>query len=171
MKLIRLCAMAALIAVGLAITLFAQDAGNGAVVPMAGSKFVTPEGLPACSSLSTPYGDPFKGPSTILIKMKSSCLIPWHWHTASESLMIVSGKGKIEMKGEAAHNLSAGDFVYLPGKHVHQFTCTATCTFFNRIEGVFDLHYVDKDGKEITPADALKSGAKPKAAAASKAKK
>lgn len=165
MKLVRICALAALIAVGLAATIFAQDAGNGAVVPMAGSKFMTPEGLPACASLSTPHGDPFKGPSTILIKMRSGCVVPWHWHSANENLMIVSGKGKIGMKGAAEHALSAGDFVNLPAKHVHEFTCTSTCTFFNSIEGVFDLHYVDKDGKEITPADALKSGAKPKAAA------
>jgi quercetin dioxygenase-like cupin family protein len=119
--------------------------------------------LPSCATLAPTHGDPFKGAATIAIKATSGCKIPWHWHTAGESLIFISGKGKIEMKdGNMSDTLGAGDTVYLPGKHHHQFTCVAACTFYDVTEGTFDIHYVDKDGSEIKPEDALKdSMAKP----------
>jgi quercetin dioxygenase-like cupin family protein len=103
--------------------------------------------------------------------MTTGCKVPLHWHTAAEALMIVSGKGKIEMKDAGAENVAPGDYVYLPGKHQHAFTCTAACTFFDVTEGAFDIHYVDKEGKEIPAEEALKSPAKPASAGAEKKKK
>ena len=51
----------------------------------------------------------------------------------------------------------------LPGKGVHQFTCVLACTFFLTSDGAFDIHYVDSEGKEIPPDQALKPMAKPAA--------
>lgn len=117
---------------------------------------------PACTTLAPTHGDPFKGAAVIAIKMTTGCKIPWHWHTANEHLMIVSGHGKVEMRD---HNMSEsvgpGDYVFLSGKHIHQFTCVAACTFYDVTDAAFDIHYVDKDGKEIKPEDALKTAAKP----------
>jgi hypothetical protein len=42
--------------------------------------------------------DPSKGPSVIAFKGAAGCLIPWHWHTPTEQVMIVSGSMKLEMK-------------------------------------------------------------------------
>jgi gentisate 1,2-dioxygenase len=134
---------------------------------MAGSKFSALPGLPACMTLSAQRGDPTKGPAIIIAKFTSGCSVPWHWHTAGENLMVVSGKGKLEMKDAAPAPLAAGDYVYLPGSHQHQFTCVSACTMFDSTDGAFDIHYIDKDGKEIPPDQALaakkpatKSGAK-----------
>lgn len=132
----------------------AQD--KASVVPIAKTKFTSLDGLPKCLTLSPQRGDPTKEAAVILIKMSAGCKVPWHWHTAAESLLFVSGKGKLEMRDAAASSLAPGDYVYLPGKHQHQFTCVAACTFFDVIEGAFDIHYVDKDGNEIAAADALK---------------
>ncbi len=82
--------------------------------------------------------------------------------------MIVSGKGKLEMKDAAASTVAPGDYVYLPGKHPHQFSCSNGCTLFDVTEGVFDIHYIDKDGKEIPPEEALGAEAKPPVRAAPK---
>lgn len=125
------------------------------------SKFVNFPGLPACMTGSVQSGDPSKGASVILAKATSSCTVPWHWHTADEQLMIVSGSARISMKEEKAVSVHSGDYVSLPGKHVHQFNCLAACTLFIAPSGAFDLHYVDKDGKEISPEEALKGGKKP----------
>ena len=84
--------------------------------------------------------------------------------------MFVSGKGKLEMRDAAASSVGPGDYAYLPGKHQHQFTCVAACTFFDVIDSAFDIHYVDKDGNEIPAADALKAPAKPAAAGEKKKK-
>ena len=75
--------------------------------------------------------------------------------------MIVSGKGKIEMKDAAPAGVAPGDYIYLPGKHPHQFTCTTLCTFFDVTEGAFDIHYIDKNGQEIPPDQALGPAKKP----------
>jgi len=118
--------------------------------------------LPSCMTFAVEKGDPMKGPSILLIKAASGCVVPWHWHTANEQLLFVSGSGKAEMKDGKPTTLKAGDFVYLPGKHTHQFTCVATCMMFDVIEGPFDIHYVDKEGKEVPPESVLKKPAKAK---------
>ena len=126
----------------------------------AASEFVNFPGLPTCVKGAVRNGDPSQGGSVILAKSTASCLVPWHWHTASEQLMMVSGSAKVEMKDAKPAALHASGFLNLPGKNPHQFTCVAACTFFISSDAAFDIHYVDKDGKEISPDDALKSKAK-----------
>ena len=125
-------------------------------------KFMNLPGLPTCLKVSVQNGDPSKSASVILAKTPAGCKIPWHWHTAGEQLMFVSGQAKAEMKDGSPATLHTGSYVKLPAKGAHQFTCLAACTFFIAPEGAFDIHYVDADGKEISPDDALKSKAKSK---------
>ena len=131
---------------------------------MASSKFMTLPMLPSCMTLSAQHGDPMKGPAILLVKFKTGCVVPWHWHTSGENLLMVSGKAKGEMKAGGAHPLSTGDYLYLPGKEAHRFTCISSCVLFDVIEGAFDIHYVDSEGKEIPVEQALKPMAKPAAA-------
>jgi gentisate 1,2-dioxygenase len=98
----------------------------------------------------------------MLVKAATGCVVPWHWHTPTEQLMVVSGRGKGEMKDGSPVMLRPGDYLSLPGKGVHQFTCIAACTFFLSSDAAFDIHYVDVSGKEIPPDQALKSKAKAK---------
>lgn len=148
-----------------ALCAFAQD--KPIVATAAGSKLGPLPGVPACLTLSPQRGDPTKGAAVILIKMTPGCKVPWHWHTFGEGLMIVSGKGKVEMKDGAPAAVAPGDYVYLPGKHPHQFSCITGCTFFDVTEGAFDVHYINKDGQEIPPEQAL-APAKPSAKSAPK---
>jgi quercetin dioxygenase-like cupin family protein len=161
MNAISKFAIAGLVA-SMALCAMAQD--KPAVVTAAASKFAPLPGLPACGTLSVQHGDPTKGAAVILAKLTPGCKVPWHWHTATESLLFVSGKAKVETKDAPAATLTAGDYAYMPGKHVHMFTCLAACTFFIATDGAFDIHYVDKDGKEIPPDQALAPAAKPAAA-------
>jgi quercetin dioxygenase-like cupin family protein len=151
----------------LAFSAMAQD--KAGVTTASSSKLGPLPGLPACLTLSAQRGDPTKGGAVILAKMTAGCTVPWHWHTAAEALIMVSGKAKIEMRDAAASSVAPADYIYLPGKHPHQFTCAAACTFFDITEGAFDVHYIDKDGKEIPPDQALKPATK--SASKSSAKK
>lgn len=171
MNSVRRFAVTAGLVVVMALGALAQD--KPMVVTAAGSKLASIPGVPACLKLSAQRGDPSKGAAVLLIKMTAGCTVPWHWHTAGEGLMIVSGKGKIDMKDAtpASSAVGPGDYVYLPGKHVHEFTCSTPCTFFDAIEGAFDIHYVDKDGKEIPPDQALAGAKKPPAAKPAPSKK
>jgi quercetin dioxygenase-like cupin family protein len=75
-------------------------------------------------------GDPSKGPSVIVFKGTAGCVIPWHWHTPTEQVMIISGSAKVEMKGGATSTLGPGGYVMMPSKHVHQFTCASAMLGF-----------------------------------------
>jgi quercetin dioxygenase-like cupin family protein len=152
--------LAVLVAGPAAQSTFAED--KMASAASSASKFVNLPGLPTCLQGSVQNGDPSKGASVILGKVPAGCRIPWHWHTAGEQLMFVSGQAKVEMKDGPPATLHAGSYINLPAKGVHQFTCAAACTLFIAPEGAFDIHYVDADGKEISPDDALKSKAKSK---------
>ena len=120
-------------------------------------KFVTVPGLPTCAPGSVQSGDPTKGPSIILAKVSAGCSIPWHWHTPNENLMMVRGVARLEMKDGKPFTLTAGGFAMMPSRHSHQFRCEQACLLYIYSDAPFDIHYVDKQGNEISPADALKA--------------
>lgn len=135
----------------------AADPASGSGRNTAEMKFVTFPGLPTCTHGSVQNGDPGKGPSILYAKTTGKCVIPWHWHTPNEHLMIVTGSPYVEMKDGKPLTLHAGAFVMMPSHHVHQLRCNASCSFYVYSDGAFDLHYVDGKGTEIAPADALKA--------------
>lgn len=120
-------------------------------------KFEATPGLPTCARNAVLSGDPTKGPSILLAKVETGCVVPWHWHTPNEHLMVVSGAAELEMKDAKPITLKAGGFALMPSRHVHQFRCVTSCVFFVYSDGIFDTHYVDNGGKEISPDDALKA--------------
>lgn len=122
---------------------------------MAEMQFSTVPGLPTCAPVSVQSGNPAKGPSIILIKVAADCSIPWHWHTPNEHVMMVSGV-RMDIKGGESLILQAGGFAMMPSHHVHQFRAIQPCVFFLYSDKSFDIHYVDGQGKEISPAEALK---------------
>ena len=75
-------------------------------------------------------------------------------HQPSE-LQIVSGSVKVEMKSGSSAILGPGGYAMMPSKHVHQFTCASACSAFVSSDGAFDIHYVDGNGKEISPDTAV----------------
>ena len=149
-----------LLTAAIAAPLAAQNPDQMSYAAMSTSKFVTLPVLPACMTFAAQRGDPTKGAAVLLLKAKSGCVIPWHWHTANENLMMVSGKGKAEMKSGGTHMMTPGDYIYMPAKQGHQFTCISNCVLFDQTDGAFDIHYIDADGKEIAPEEALKPMAK-----------
>lgn len=143
-------------------SLKAQNTEKMVLAPAVSSNFVNMPGIPKCLKIAVQRGDPTKGPSVMLLKMTAGCKVPWHWHSVGEQVMVVSGTAKAEIKdGDKPGIVKTGDFIYMPAKHIHQLTATTALTIFNAPEGVFDIHYVDKDGKEINPDDALGNATKP----------
>lgn len=120
-------------------------------------KFATVPGLPTCAPGSVQSGDPRSGPSIILAKIGAGCSIPWHWHTANERLMLVTGKARLDAKDGKPFTLRAGGFAMMPSRHVHQFRCTAACELYVSSDAAFDIHYQDGQGKELSPDVALKA--------------
>jgi quercetin dioxygenase-like cupin family protein len=139
----------------------AQDSQQMKFAAAATSKFVSLPVLPSCMTLSVQEGDPAKTAVVVLAKFRPGCSVPWHWHSANERLMIVSGSGKAEMKNEKAIAMKPGDFIYMPAKGVHQFTAVTNVELFLTSDGPFDIHYVDANGTEIPMDSAVKSKSPP----------
>ena len=134
----------------------AQESNTPIAQNSAADKFQKVPNVPDCLTAAVQQGDPGKGASVLLLKGTAGCKAPWHWHTPNEQLMMVSGTGRVEMKGQKPVLLRAGGFAVAPSKHVHQFTCAGGgCEFFLHSDAPFDIHYVDQSGKEIPPVQAL----------------
>ena len=139
----------------IACVLIARADDMGVLRTMAENKLEPLPGLPQCVTAAVESGDPSKGPSVIVFKGKAGCAIPWHWHTPTEHVMVVSGSAKVEMKDGKTAVLGAGGYAMMPSKHVHQFMCTSACSAFVSSDAAFDIHYVDANGKEVPPDAAL----------------
>jgi quercetin dioxygenase-like cupin family protein len=158
---------ATLLAAGLCfatMSVLAQESGDkAAIIHNANAKFAPVAGIPDCVTSALQRGNPKEGPSVMQLKFDSSCVVPWHWHSINETVTGVSGLLQITEKGGKPQVLGAGDYAYMPAKHVHQAKCAGTkpCTIFVHSDGPFDLHYVDKNGDEIPPEKALADVNKP----------
>lgn len=151
-----------LVVVGVAAVagMSAQEMGDKAIVsPSASAKFGAIPNAPACFTVAVEKGDPSKGASVILAKFAPGCVAPWHWHTPVETVMVVSGSLEVGMKGDKTFVAHHGDFVDLPGHHIHRATCqgAAACLVFISSSAAFDIHWVDDAGQEIALDAALKA--------------
>jgi quercetin dioxygenase-like cupin family protein len=132
------------------------------VIAAATAKFGAIPNAPECFTVAIERGDPAKGPSVILARFAPGCVAPFHWHTPSETVTVVSGSLEATMKGEKPFVARHGDFLYLPPRHVHRAVClgSAPCLVFLTSDAAFDIHWVDAAGQEI-PLEAALKGTKP----------
>jgi quercetin dioxygenase-like cupin family protein len=154
----RFFAVAVILLLSLSVSAAAQD--DMVFAPAKTDKFANLPGLPACLKVAVLRGDPSKGAAALMLKFTAGCTVPWHWHTAGEQLLLVSGSGRAEMKDGKPAAMHPGDYAYLPAKNVHQFTALAPTMLLNLPDAAFDIHYVDKSGSEIPPDQALKLASK-----------
>src|SRR5262252_5184086 len=61
-------------------------------------KFIAIPNMPACATAAILRGNPRWGPAWVLLRLASGCRVPWHWHTPTEDLVVISGQGSLEMK-------------------------------------------------------------------------
>ena len=97
-----------------------------AVNLLSAAKFAPIPDGPECFTIAVERGNPSTGPSVILAKFAPGCVAPWHWHTPSETAMVVSGSLETQMKGDKTLVAQHGDFSYLPAHHVHRATCRSS---------------------------------------------
>ena len=123
----------------------------------ADAKFLQIPGVPQCTSIAPLRGDMGKGPSTLMVRMRSGCMVPYHWHTPTEELLVLQGAPLAQMRGERPVMLKVGSYSQLPSGHVHRFRCTskADCLIFLVADAAFDIHFADDAGKEISTDAAL----------------
>ena len=117
-----------------------QNSPRGIVTPLASANLVF-DGEPACLKVARENGDPDKGPSAFLLEAPSGCVVPAHYHTAEEQLMVVQGNLLTGMDGMAEATLGPGGFAMMPSKAMHWFTCKSkdTCLMFVTFDRKYDI--------------------------------
>lgn len=98
----------------------------------------------------------------MLMKASAACAVPWHWHISNEQIMMLTGTARTQVRGDKDVVLQRGDYFFVPPHHPMRFACATPCTLFVYTGGPFEIHYVDENGKEISPQEALKSSKKGK---------
>lgn len=123
----------------------------------ANAKFLEIPGVPQCTSIAPLHGDMAKGPSTLMVRMRSGCMVPYHRHTPSEELVVLQGAPLAQMRGERPEMLKVGSYSQLPSGHIHRFRCTSKidCLIFVVADAAFDIQFVNDAGKEISTEAAL----------------
>jgi quercetin dioxygenase-like cupin family protein len=117
-----------------------QAAPHGVVIPLASANLVA-DGKPDCLKVARENGDPDTGASTFLLKASPGCVVPPHYHTAEEQLIVVQGDVLTGMDGMAEATLGPGGFAMMPSKAMHWFTCQSkgTCLMFVTFDRTYDI--------------------------------
>jgi len=98
----------------------------------------------ACLKSAVETGDPSTGPSTVVLEVPQHCVIPWHYHSAEEQLIVSRGVVLTEMGSDEKVKLGPGGFAVMPGGERHQFTCSShkMCILFVTFNGKYDIFWV-----------------------------
>jgi mannose-6-phosphate isomerase-like protein (cupin superfamily) len=97
--------------------------------------------------LSAPEtGDPATGPSTFILKAPPGCVVAWHYHSAQEQAIVVSGRVRMEMEAHSAVTLAAGGFAVMQSRTAHQFSCvgSAACLLVVAFDRRYDIFWIKK---------------------------
>jgi len=129
-----------LVAAGAASRGQGQTSPHGIVTPLASAHLVF-DGEPACLKVARENGDPDKGASTFLLEAPSGCVVPAHYHTAEEQLMVVRGDVLTGMDGMPEQTLGPGGFAMMPSKAMHWFSCQSKspCLMFVTFDRKYDI--------------------------------
>lgn len=148
----------------LAGTAVAGETGHGVLVQdPSKAPFTAVPGVPACVTMAPLHGNLATGPATAMVKMTKGCMVPFHWHTPSEELIVLKGRPYAQMMGEKPKYLETGSYSQLPSKHVHRFRCESEgdCILVLVADAAFDIQFVDEAGKPISTEAAIKAAEAP----------
>jgi quercetin dioxygenase-like cupin family protein len=124
-------------------SLFSQAQHHGVIRPLSDVNFA-PDDDVKCLDSTLENGDPAKGASTFILRAAPNCMVPLHYHTAEEQLIVVRGDVETGMDGVSPRVLQAGGFAMMPGKEKHWFTCQskAGCLMFVTFDRSYDIFWV-----------------------------
>lgn len=104
-----------------------------------------PPFLPAGCGIAVLHGDPAKQNADVFFKIPAKAVIPEHWHTSAERMVLVAGELHVTYKGQPETVLKPGMYAYGPAKLPHKGTCTSSspCILFIAFESAVDAVPVD----------------------------
>jgi quercetin dioxygenase-like cupin family protein len=125
---------------------FAQDAPLARTVGDAALKWGgCPDFMPKSCEIAVLHGDPAKSNADIFFKVPANAVIPRHWHTSAERMVLVAGELHVTYDGHPTAVLTPGTYAYGPARMPHSATCGAAgpCVLFIAFESPVDAFASD----------------------------
>jgi quercetin dioxygenase-like cupin family protein len=99
-----------------------------------------PKFLPDGCEIAILHGDPAKENADIFFKVPPKSVLPRHWHTSGERMILVSGELHLTFDGQETAVLRPGTYAYGPAKLPHKGLCAAgdPCVLFIAFEAPVD---------------------------------
>jgi quercetin dioxygenase-like cupin family protein len=105
--------------------------------------------FPKGCEIAVLHGDPAKPNADVFFRVPAGYVIPPHWHTSPERMVLVSGELQVTYAGHGPAVLKAGTYAYGPPKAPHEATCTAAgpCVLFIAFQDPVDAHAPEGDAE------------------------
>ena len=99
-----------------------------------------PAFLPKGCGIAVLHGDPAKDNADIFLKVPANSILPHHWHTSAERIVLVSGELHVTYDGHKTAVLKPGTYAYGPAKLPHKAECknAGPCVLFIAFESPVD---------------------------------
>ena len=99
-----------------------------------------PAFLPKGCEIAVLNGDPAKNNADVFFKVPANSVIPRHWHTSAERMVLVSGELHVTYDGHKTTVLKPGTYAYGPAKLPHKAVCkkAGPCILFIAFEAPLD---------------------------------
>jgi quercetin dioxygenase-like cupin family protein len=99
-----------------------------------------PEFMPKGCEIAVLHGDPAKNNTDVFFKVPANAVIPRHWHTSAERMVLVTGELSVTYDGYPTTVLTPGTYAYGPPRLPHAATCGSAgpCVLFIAFESPVD---------------------------------
>ena len=100
-----------------------------------------PPVFPAGCEIAVLHGDPANPNADVFFKVAPNYVLPHHWHTSAERMVLVSGELHVTYDGHPTTVLKPGMYAYGPAKAPHEGKCQdeGPCVLFIAFEGPVDV--------------------------------
>ncbi|GGA82802.1 hypothetical protein GCM10011521_21370 [Arenimonas soli] len=82
-----------------------------------------PAFMPEGCGITVLNGDPAGPASDVFFKVPGGSVIPHHWHTSPERMVLVSGELQVHYDGQEPRTLRTGMYAYGPARLGHSAVC------------------------------------------------
>ena len=108
-----------------------------------------PPFLPKGCTIAVLHGDPAKDNVDVFFKVPAKSIIPLHWHTSAERMVLVAGELHVTYDGQKKAVLKSGTYAYGPAKRPHKGFCASAvpCVLFIAFESPLDAVPVESTEK------------------------
>jgi mannose-6-phosphate isomerase-like protein (cupin superfamily) len=139
--MIRFAAFALLLGTASMPALTAEQM-TGAAKPLDTIRFAADDDV-KCLSSALETGDPATGPATFILKAPPGCVVPWHFHTAREQVIVIRGRLEMQMTDHDKSQLGPGGFAVMQTRVAHRFACRGKtpCLMIVAFDDSYDIFW------------------------------